>query len=482
VKYCHPKTGASASLLIFLYALICAISAHAQNDSASQLSTFQIFREYSLQFLALKGAALSPDGQQVAVAYFSHLNADPKGEIALRLQIWNVGTQEPIASKQLYVTVPKTPLSVYDPGPEGFVQYCDHGSGIMVADLNGTLYYLNSQTLEGVHATATENPAPGRDIPRRISCAANSPRAVIAFGGIFLSRYYDNPFYDDYGSGLVRLYDLTSGTLLKQWDTTEGPNGFGDVAISPSGNQIAVSHIPHTAGLRPKASKSSPSAPNTKDTRDVEVFDVGSGKKTLQINTGRWHWPGRISFVGETQIASDDTRMPQPLYPQPRIKLWDSSNGKLIREFADPKVGARRFVGASSDGQVILGYIPKEQGGGDWARTLEHRFRLWNAATGSIIATSPRFHAHPDSTGRRWDQGVDPSMELSDNGRAVIVYWKKEVFRIYVFSLPPAAPRAELGRCRFIGPRTVAIVQALRWKDCSTVLENSETVPLPVVC
>jgi hypothetical protein len=148
MKYWHAKTRASASLLIFLCPLLCAISARAQDDSASQLSTFQIFKEHSLQFLALKGAALSPDGQQVAAAYFSHVDEDPKGEVALRVQIWNVGTQEPIASKQLSVTVPKVPISVDLPGPEGFVQYCDRGSGIMVADPGGTLYYLNSQTVE----------------------------------------------------------------------------------------------------------------------------------------------------------------------------------------------------------------------------------------------------------------------------------------------------------------------------------------------
>jgi hypothetical protein len=57
-------------------------------------------------------------------------------------------------------------------------------------------------------------------------------------------------------------------------------------------------------------------------------------------------------------VATDDTVVPEPFFPHPEIKLWDASNGKLIREFGDPKFGARRFVGASSDGNVILGYIP----------------------------------------------------------------------------------------------------------------------------
>ena len=321
------------------------------------------------------------------------------------------------------------------------MRYCDHGSGIMVADPGGTLYYLNSQTLELIHATAAGNPLPGTDperVPRRISCAADSPRAVIAYGGAFVTWDFPYMTYSGDGNGLVRLYDLTSGALLKEWNTTEPRYNFGDVAISPSGKQVAVSHVPGTPRSIPKSESS---APGPKHLQDLELFDVDTGKMTLQINAG--HWPGRISFVGETQIASDDTRMAQPFYPQPRIKLWDLSNGKLLREFADPKFGARRFVAASRDGRVILGFIPKERlNGYEHNETVGQRLRLWDAATGTTIATSPRFSPHPDlqSAHKRWNEPVDPSMVLSDNGRAVVVYWKQGVFRIYVFSLPPAAP------------------------------------------
>jgi hypothetical protein len=90
---------------------------------------------------------------------------------------------------------------------------------------------------------------------------------------------------------------------------------------------------------------------------------------------------------------------------------------------------------------VILGYIPKERVDGYHRNeTLEHRFRLWDAATGATMATSPRFFPHLDSPSKHWNGTIEPSMELSDNGRAVVDYWKKEVFNIYVFSLPPAAP------------------------------------------
>ncbi|MGA9986299.1 MAG: hypothetical protein WBP69_00860, partial [Terriglobales bacterium] len=156
------------------------------------------------------------------------------------------------------------------------------------------------------------------------------------------------------------------------------------------------------------------------------------------------HLPGRIIFAGETQVATDDTVVPEPFFPHPKKKLWDASNGKLIREFGDPKFGARRFVGASSDGNVILGYIPKETlraaRSDPWNETLEQRFRLWDAATGRTIATSPPFLPNLNSPSKGRNEERDPSLEVSANGRAVIVFWKspwKETFPIYVFSEAP---------------------------------------------
>ena len=130
--------------------------------------------------------------------------------------------------------------------------------------------------------------------------------------------------------------------------------------------------------------------------------------------------------------------------PHPEIRLWDLSDGKLLRTFGDPKLGARRFVGASSDGNVILGYIPKETlhsgggiEGGLWNQTLEQRFRLWDAATGQTIATSPPLLPIESST----IEGFDPSLQVSGNGHAVIVFWKspREILPLYVLSMAQPA-------------------------------------------
>jgi hypothetical protein len=432
VNHHRRKIKLCCALLVFLCSLSCTIGSHAQDLSPSQLISFEIqLGSLPAGSILLEGAALSPDGRQVAAAYFGRVSTSRPADIALSLEIWNVGTQEPIASKQMSASQ-ENENNFDDERPirsEGFVQYCNNGSGIMVADPHGTLYYLNSQTLDVLHATATNIGVDGT--PERIFCAANSPRAVFAVHGTFLGRYAN----ERYGNGLVRVYDLTSGTLLQEWDMTKSPYPFGDVAISPSGNEIAVSYVPTKVwGFEAKA------------VQNLELFDVNTGKVTLQVKTG--HLPGRITFAGETRVATGDTLLPQPFVPHPKIKIWDSSNGKLIREFGDPKVGARRFVGASSDGNVIIGYIPKETlisaRGGPWTRTLENRFRLWNVGTGQTIATSPPFPPIRNFTEQTASGygGLDPSLQVSANGRAVIVFWKSpwDIYPIEVFSVAPASP------------------------------------------
>jgi hypothetical protein len=423
VKHHRRGTKLWAALLVSLCPLSWTIGAHAQADSAPQLSTFQIQTgSLPAESNLLVGAALSPDGQQVAAAYFDRASANRLMDSPLSVRIWNVGTQEPIASKELPAW-----QEVHDSDPmmrrtvDAFVQYCNKGLGILVGAPGGNLYYLNPQTLEILRTTATNIGVDTALTRLRAVCAANSPRAVLAtYGGVMENGHYRDR--------LVRVYDLAAGTLIQEWDMTKSPYPFGDVAISPSGNEIAVSQVPtNFTGVLAKA------------VENLELFDVNTGKVTLQVKTG--HLPGRISFVGEGRVATDDTTVTQPFFRPPKIKLWDTRNGKLIKKFGDPKVGARRFVGASSDGNVILGYIPKEtlrtaRGTDPWNDTLEQQFRLWDVGTGQTIATSPPFLPIL----RVGPMGLDPSLEVSGNGRAVIVFWKsrREIFPIYVFSVVPA--------------------------------------------
>jgi hypothetical protein len=75
-----------------------------------------------------------------------------------------------------------------------------------------------------------------------------------------------------------------------------------------------------------------------------------------------------------------------------------------------------------------------------WNESLEQRFRLWDVATGKTIATSPLIFPRLNLTVEGRNEGLDPSLELSANGQAVLVFWKSawnEILPIYVFSEAP---------------------------------------------
>jgi hypothetical protein len=415
MKRRQKETKVCAALLVFLCSLPCAINARAQGNSSPQLNTFPIPLPPGLE---VASAALSPDGERVAVIFVRPrwAVADQTGN-AVSVRIWNVGTKEPIAARQLSVRGVDASLAVWESNVGTFVHYCENGLGIMVADPVGTLSYLNPQTLEILHATATNVDVDPSGRRWKTSCAANGRHAVVAtFGG--LAGPVGHKKTND--AVRIRVFDLSSGALLREWNL-ENTAPFGDVAISPSGDQIAVSYVATNRFTeRPKA------IPN------LELLNVKTGKVDLQVKTG--HLPGRISFVGQTRVATADTNRPG-LFWKPEIKVWDTSNGKLVKEFGDPKVGARRRVGASSDGNVILGYIPQETVNNgtkteDW--TVQARFRLWDVTTGQTIATSPLL---PPIRGIIFALDLD----VSANGRAVVVFASGS-FPICVFSTTPSAP------------------------------------------
>jgi hypothetical protein len=123
VKRCHRESKVWAAPIVLLCELSCTIGAYARSDSSPQLSVSEIQPLPPSPFALLVGAALSPDGKQVAAAYFDHVVSPSFSTgIGLSVRIWNVGTQDSVASKQLEPSDPPnhqdsscSDLSLYTP-------------------------------------------------------------------------------------------------------------------------------------------------------------------------------------------------------------------------------------------------------------------------------------------------------------------------------------------------------------------------------
>jgi hypothetical protein len=126
------RTALAAALPAIFFSCVCAISAHAQNGSLPEFKLSQI----QTGSVVLEGAALSPDGEQLAAAYFGWASASPTDDMVLNVTLWTVGSQTPIATKQIAtgLTGERSSWAKRIGRPNGSVQYCDHGSGLTVAD------------------------------------------------------------------------------------------------------------------------------------------------------------------------------------------------------------------------------------------------------------------------------------------------------------------------------------------------------------
>lgn len=202
--------------------------------------------------------------------------------------------------------------------------------------------------------------------------------------------------------GELRIYDLGSGNLTRKWSF---PNyGFGGVSMDPKGARVAISLLPFSPGERPLPSKE----------RNVFTYDVNSGEITSEFSTG--YLAAEVRFVGNDTLATVSAETGLGGHKKDGIRLWDVKTGRLLREILSPPTGVRYHLEVSEDGKTALGYVAKEVNHWWWLDpasviTEYARFRLWDLATGGVIATSPDL---PNTTGS--------DLALSPKGDVVLVY------------------------------------------------------------
>jgi WD40 repeat protein len=176
--------------------------------------------------------------------------------------------------------------------------------------------------------------------------------------------------------GELRVYDLKSGRLLNKWDFQKV--SVGQISIDSDGRRVAVPI------MREESFRSSE--------RNLFIFDVDSSKEIMEINTG--YVAGVVRFAGPDTVATVSNELGLGSHRKDGIRFWDIKTGRLVREIRSAPEGVRYRLELSGDGQVIAGYVGKQVSHWWWFDpasfyTEYDRFRVWNLATGKVIATSP---------------------------------------------------------------------------------------------
>jgi WD40 repeat protein len=346
----------------------------------------------------VSAAAMSPDGRSIAIDVLSSVqNADGSWENVESIQVLDSKTSRAVS------TTPLSNASLVKDAPLGsggaFVGYCDNAKALVAYDQNGLLYVMDASSHEmkskidlglgELHSRRSDAGA----IQVIIACSTSSSTlAVAVHGGRF-------------GAGLIKSFDLTNGELLAELNQESSGEIFA-ISVSPNGSKLAILLRNQQSPLKPI------NGPN------VTIYDLRDLRVRVRFSTG--DVARDLVFCGDSEVATVQG-LAGRFAGRRAIQLWNVESGKEEKRLFDAHLDIQSPISASSNGELILGYIPKIRecalcnGLEGSVEVKEQRFAVWNTHTGQQIFRSDSFGPIIRST--------TPECILGQNGEIAIVYW-----------------------------------------------------------
>lgn len=362
----------ACALVIISLSSSCALSAGTHADVEEMQTSFLIYKLDT--GWSTDAADISPDSRFVAVEASKGSKQGQSVDVVEEIQVWNFRDSKLVASRILAQEKFDNPSDISN--DRGFVRYAEVGARIIVYQ-GGHLFLLDSNTLHPLQdidlGKSTWPHVPPRwSTHSRVADVETDASATRA--AVLLSW--------GTGGGELRIYDLISGTLVRKWSFETGFPGREPISIDPRGHLVAVSLLLFSPGERLLRSKE----------RNVLIFDIDSGKTTTAINTG--YIAGAIAFASSEALLTVSLNPEQRYFSKDTLKIWNLRTGSLIRQISSPPGGIHDSVGVSADGRIGFGYVGLEKKDNHWWQETDYkiiyqRLRLWDLATGNVIATTP---------------------------------------------------------------------------------------------
>ncbi len=432
--YEKGKTPVKLPFLMRLLMMGCCLTALLQSIHAAPVRAQEkqsSMRVHRVEPGAQWGADLSPNGQSVAVATLRKVVSEESQteEVFIDVEVWDFRANKQLAKH----TVAHRPASTAVTTEWGQVRYSSDGRLLLVYD-GELLNVLQAADLDEITRIDLGLPSWPRDSQVvDLAMARDAPRQVavlLSWGG---GR-----------GGALRLYDLQTGELRREWEWDHGyPELGARVAWRPDGRKLAVTLLPVVPGQKLH-----------REEKTLQVMDADTGKVLISVNTG--YLAGPVCFRENDQVL---TATAEPawtfLFGTHKIKVWSATTGHLLRELDSAPSGVRGSLELSANERILLGYVGSERSSTSFAATypteiIEQRFREWDLTTGRVVATSSRLLPHADKRAK---------LRLNAKGNLVLVYWEypdKPLFIYEIASLPPqtsTAQKAAAGTGKTARPR-----------------------------
>jgi hypothetical protein len=349
----------------------------------------------------IEAADLAPSGPRVAILVLgSAVSQDPHTALqSILLQIWDFRTGRMLLEKQLE-TIPFPYIPVFPS-----LAYVDGGRELVYCD-EAAIHVLETTGYREVAQIALREPP--RGTAKRFAVIFS---AVSSGGRRFavLLGEQEPGFTTGEINGVVaiRVYDLVSRKLLREWSFTFKdviPTGF---AISPDGTKVAWTRVDHDWPTY--YSHRVPPGRN-----NLEVLDVGTGN-ALGIHTDRQE--GELAFSSDDRLLSISRSYALRRARHDGIQIWDAQTGKLLGVLSSAPNGVHHRLAVSDDGRIVLGFVGRDKTNENFVDFDQQQFSLWDLQTRKLLFTSPMIHAVTQTV-------FGPAFRLSPDGRLVLAWWR----------------------------------------------------------
>ena len=355
-------------------------------------------------------AALAPDGSRVAAITSEGLDGEWSGKAFDVLQIWDYRAEKLLIERKVnsWNVSRENPILVAESNFAKSLAYTPDGRQLVYCD-GKVIHIFDVSEYAEVRAFSV-TPEKAEKQEWQVQSMSLSPNGKEIAVRLMESKWENNSFWPT-SRLLVSLYSSSTGALeyQREFDAAMGSIGEG-LAWSPDGLQVATILYP---------SEGTSSAPNF---ADLQIFGI-SRKDPLSIHTE--HLAGDVLFLGNARVLTVSSMPAFGSGKKDSLRLWDIQKGKLEREIPSAPDGVHYHLKLSQDGRVVLGYVGRDRRNENFVDTVEQKFRLWDAASWSVVLTSPPIPGPLDARNIRF--------ALSATGNVIMVWWQNVKGPIYVY-------------------------------------------------
>jgi WD40 repeat protein len=360
---------------------------------------------------AVEDADIAPDGEHTAAAVRKCGIPGVSRTCTLDVEVWSSADATHVANRLLFSNVSDVNVAIRF-SADGHTLVISDGqeklrlwrmpdltetSSIDLGLTNEDMRELQKEDRQERAQLFEEHPRMSQSAPRVLQIEASpcSPlvAAVIRIGA----------------AEMIRIFDFTSGKLLRSWSFLDAVSykGTPQLSWSQDGKRLAIA-LPSTRGLK---------HPGRTDPANLLIYDVMSGKLSAKFEAG-----GRVIFAGDYLIAST-CRTPGTFF-KPTLRIFDSKTGETIRTIGAEGTGVRDPIAISADGKVVLGFVGRVRTEMIWSDLttvdvpFDARIRLWEMPAGNLIFASedlpliPRRASFRLNAAGNWVIAFDQSTKL----------------------------------------------------------------------